>query len=135
MQQIINTLIFASFMIFFMTTCDKNGPVEEPPVIVEDTSFCGYINDEKFDKTRWQIDSFLMSLPRNDDLNSIDSLVIWLKQKDCIIDAKVHCYGCLLSIPPQTEIFLKIKMKDQSFNAILFIEHFDPIRFGGIYKR
>ena len=121
-------------MIFFMTTCDKDGPVVDPPIIPEDTSFCGYINDEKFDKTRWQIDSFLISLPRNDDLNSIDSLVVWLLQKDCVVDAKVKCYGCLLSIPLQSVIFLKLKIKDQSFNAAINIIHFNPIRFSNFYK-
>ena len=97
-------------MILFLTTCDKDRHVVNPPIIPEDTSFCGYINAEKFDKIRWQIDSFLMSLPRNDDLNSIDSLVVWLLQKDCVVDAKVNCYACLFSLPPHSEIFLKLKI-------------------------
>ena len=134
MQHIIKTFIFVIVMIFFMTKCDKDGPVVDPPIIPEDTSFCGYINAEKFDKTQWQIDSFLMSLPRNDDLNSIDSLVVWLLQKDCVVDAKVNCYACLFSLPPQSEIFLKLKIKDQLFKAVINIIHFDPIRFSSFYK-
>ncbi len=83
--QIIKTLIFVIVIIFFMNTCDKDGPVVDIPIIPKDTSFCGYINAEKFDKTQWQIDSFLMSLPRNDDIKSIDSLVVWLKLTKSII--------------------------------------------------
>ncbi len=135
MQQIIKTLIFVTFMIFFMTTCDKDSPVEDLLVMPQDTTFCGYIDAERFDKTRIFMDSFLLKLPKNHSIvASLDTLVLWLNQKECVLDAQVICYGCLFSLPPKGEIGLKLKIKSQIVKGVFTVKHNNPLICSEIKK-
>jgi hypothetical protein len=116
-----------------MTTCDKDRPVEDPPVMPQDTTFCGRIYAEKFDKTRWQIDSFLLTIPITDKM-PLETLSAWLLQKDCITEAKVICTGCIFTPIIEGVISMKLKTKDGLINANLNIAMDFPLKFSSFNK-
>jgi hypothetical protein len=131
MQKIINTLVFFMVIIFFMTTCDKDAPVEDPPVMPQDTTFCGYIDAERFDSIYAIMNKKIMSISAKDDkhLNKIEE---WLIQFDCVVDLKWVC--CLLPNPPEVEGFMKVKAKDGFFIVYFTIAYSDPLKLQGVRK-
>ena len=120
-------------MIFFMTTCDKDGPVEDPQVIPQDTSFCGYINDEKFENTRWYIDSFLSTISITDP-TPMDKIKDWFHKEKCVVEVKYVC--CILFITPMVDYLIRIKTIDGGFiNLHLMIILSDPPKLVVIRKQ
>ena len=114
-----------------MTTCDKDAPVEDPPVMPQDTTFCGYIDAERFDSIYAIMNKKIMSISAKDDkhLNKIEERLI---QFDCVVDLKWVC--CLLPNPPEVEGFMKVKAKDGFFIVYFTIAYSDPLKLQGVRK-
>ena len=119
-------------MIFFMTTCDKDGPVVDPPIIPEDTSFCGYINDEKFDKTYRFFNEILSQIPV--DYDSMNKFKNRLNKENCVIEVEFMCNSCLLSLPPKSEALVRMKTNQGFIRVIIRIIMTEPMKLSYIGK-
>jgi hypothetical protein len=131
MQKIINTLVFFMVIIFFMTTCDKDAPVEDPPVMPQDTTFCGYIDAERFDSIYAIMNKKIMTFSFSDD-KYLDKIEEWLLQFDCVVDVKWYC--CILTIPLEIEANMKVETKDGFLLVYFRIADSDPLKLQEVRK-
>jgi hypothetical protein len=132
MQKIINTLVFFMVIIFFMTTCDKDGPVEDIPVIPEDTTFCGYIHAEKFDSTYRFLNQILSKIPFDED--SMKKFEKRLIEENCVVEVEWICNSCLFSLPAQSEVLVRIKTNQGFIRVVIRVVMMEPMKSNGMYK-
>lgn len=132
MQKIINTLVFFMVIIFFMTTCDKDGPVEDIPVIPEDTTFCGYIHAEKFDSTYRFLNQILSKIPFDED--SMKKFEKRLIEENCVVEVEWICNSCLFSLPAQSEVLVRIKTNQGFIRVVNRVVMMEPMKSNGMYK-
>jgi hypothetical protein len=132
MQKIINTLVFFMVIIFFMTTCDKDAPVEDPPVMPQDTTFCGYIHAEKFDSTYRFLNQILSKIPFDED--SMKKFEKRLIEENCVVEVEWICNSCLFSLPAQSEVLVRIKTNQGFIRVVIRVVMMEPMKSNGMYK-
>ena len=132
MQKIINTLVFFMVIIFFMTTCDKDGPVEDPPVMPQDTTFCGYIDAERFDSTYRFLNQILSKIPFDED--SMKKFEKRLIEENCVVEVEWICNSCLFSLPAQSEVLVRIKTNQGFIRVVIRVVMMEPMKSNGMYK-
>lgn len=132
MQKIINTLVFFMVIIFFMTTCDKDGQVKAPLVIAQDTTFCGYIYAEKFDSTYRFLNQILSKIPFDED--SMKKFEKRLIEENCVVEVEWICNSCLFSLPAQSEVLVRIKTNQGFIRVVIRVVMMEPMKSNGMYK-
>ena len=87
--------------------------------------FCGYYYAKYsyLSRTLPIINFFLDGLPDNlNEEKKMQTLIKWLKEKTCIINAEVLCQSCIQTEPPISEIAILFDLNKEEYNKDLILD-------------
>ncbi len=133
MAQLQNIFVFAGIIALLMTTCRKNIQYDLIlPDILEDTTFCGYIQAEKFDSTYRFLNQILSKIPFDED--SMKKFEKRLIEENCVVEVEWICNSCLFSLPAQSEVLVRIKTNQGFIRVVIRVVMMEPMKSNGMYK-
>lgn len=96
-NSIIRFVLPIVFLSLLFSACHK-----ENDSVGDDSLFCEYVNNGKFEATAPLIDNYLLTLGNNN--TNLELLKSWLEARNCVVSVQILCNSCIKTYPAQSEL-------------------------------
>ena len=135
MYKILLSLLFLTWLCFVSCLPESDNP---NPII--EITFCDLLEEQNVagigDITNIYFDSLEYTdfdLTYEGEVENIQNFVAWLDAHDCVDSVSASCVSCVLTNPPVTEVFIRVKSPVANYEKVMDVEMSVPLRFGGFH--